>query len=214
MDALETAYVQGRLQDDIVAYIHSLLMTSRAKKKSLVDQFKSCIKISSSTVSEDQFFRECVLFVLLMSSYFPNGEHSLGVNILQDVEGKIQTLRDETVFFVSSFFIFRSKLLTILIIVFKESEPRRLSLMPFKFLTRSPKCLMEFICRIKKCIEYAHKSFDYHDSIEEMIDKLNEDDCDDDSNIQDSSILAMITNIKDELQQNFQQIKFLSVCCC
>lgn len=73
---------------------------------------------------------------------------------------------------------------------------------------------MEFICRIKKCIEYAHKSFDYHDSIEEMIDKLNEDDCDDDSNIQDSSILAMITNIKDELQQNFQQIKFLSVCCC
>lgn len=80
--------------------------------------------------------------------------------------------------------------------------------MPFKFLTRSPNCSLEFICRIKKCIEYAHKSFDYQDSIEEMIDKLNEDDCDDDSNIQDSNILIMITNIKDELQQSFQQIKF------
>lgn len=105
MDAIETAYVQGRLQDDIVAYVHSLLMTIRTKKKSLVDQFKSCIKISTSTVSEDQFFRECILFVLLISSYFPNGEHSLGVNILQDVEGKIQIYRDETVLFVSLYFI-------------------------------------------------------------------------------------------------------------
>ena len=62
--------------------------------------------------------------------------------------------------------------------------------------------------RIKKCIEYAHKSFDYTDAIEEMIDKLNEDDCDDDSNIQDTSILAYITNLKDDLQQQFQQVKF------
>ena len=62
--------------------------------------------------------------------------------------------------------------------------------------------------RIKKCIEYAHKSFDYKDAIEEMIDKLNEDDCDDDSNIQDTSILAYITNLKDDLQQQVQQVKF------
>lgn len=30
-------------------------------------------------------------------SYFPNGEHSLGVNILQDIDGTIQKLRDQAV---------------------------------------------------------------------------------------------------------------------
>ena len=35
--------------------------------------------------------------VWISFSYFPNGDYSLGVSILQDVEGQIQKLRDEAV---------------------------------------------------------------------------------------------------------------------
>ena len=65
--------------------------------------------------------------------------------------------------------------------------------------------------RIKKCIDYAHKSFDYENAIRTMQDYLNDDICDDDSNIQDPNVLANITNVKDELQNSFQQIKFFAV---
>lgn len=45
-----------------------------------------------------------------------------------------------------------------------------------------------------------------------MINVLNEEDCDDVSNIQDSNILNTLINHKDGLLEQFKQIKFLVVC--
>lgn len=45
-----------------------------------------------------------------------------------------------------------------------------------------------------------------------MQDYLNDDLCDDDSNIKNPNVLANITNTKDELQEMFQKIKFFSLC--
>lgn len=41
---------------------------------------------------------------------------------------------------------------------------------------------------------------------------LDDDLCDDDSNIKNPNVLANITNTKDELQELFQKIKFCPVC--
>ena len=41
---------------------------------------------------------------------------------------------------------------------------------------------------------------------------LEDDLCDDDSNIKNPNVLANITNTKDELQELFQKIKFCLVC--
>ena len=41
---------------------------------------------------------------------------------------------------------------------------------------------------------------------------LEDDLCDDDSNIKNPNVLANITNTKDELQELFQKIKFCFVC--
>lgn len=66
--------------------------------------------------------------------------------------------------------------------------------------------------RIKKCVDYAHKPFEYEEYIQSMQNFLDDDLCDDDSNIKNPNVLANITNTKDELQEMFQKIKFLPVC--
>ena len=63
-------------------------------------------------VSEEQFFKEFVCGLDLISSYFPNGEYKFGVDLLLDVDGTIQRLRDEVVC-LSVPFSDRSKLSTI-----------------------------------------------------------------------------------------------------
>ena len=60
MDAIESAYVQGRLSDETAVYILPFFIHSSLKKKSLVDQFKSGIKAASGIVSDEQFFKESV----------------------------------------------------------------------------------------------------------------------------------------------------------
>ena len=55
------------------------------------------MKAANGLVSEDQFFKESVFMRALTASFFPNGEYSAGVNILQDVDGRIQKLRDDVV---------------------------------------------------------------------------------------------------------------------
>ena len=66
--------------------------------------------------------------------------------------------------------------------------------------------------RIKKCVDYAHKPFNYEEYIQTMQNYLDDDLCDDDSNIKNPNVLANITNTKDELQEMFQKIKFCCVC--
>lgn len=48
-------------------------------------------------VSEEQFFKELDFVLAMIFSYFPNGEYKLGVDLLLDVDGTIQRLRDEVV---------------------------------------------------------------------------------------------------------------------
>lgn len=55
------------------------------------------MKASNGLVSEEQFFKEFRPLSSVRTSFFPNGEYSAGVNILQDVDGTIQKLRDEVV---------------------------------------------------------------------------------------------------------------------
>lgn len=55
------------------------------------------MKAASGIISEEQFFKESYCYVFVILSYFPNGEYSQGVSILQDVDGQIQKLRDEAV---------------------------------------------------------------------------------------------------------------------
>lgn len=71
---------------------------------------------------------------------------------------------------------------------------------------------LELWDRIKKCVDYAHKSFEYEEYIQSMQNFLEDDLCDDDSNIKNPNVLANITNTKDELQELFQKIKFCFVC--
>ena len=47
--------------------------------------------------------------------------------------------------------------------------------------------------------------------IEQMTSILDEDDCEDDSNIQNPNVIASITNIMDDLQQRFKELHFSSV---
>lgn len=63
-------------------------------------------------VSEEQFFKEFACEFALMASYFPNGEYKFGVDLLLDVDGTIQRLRDEVVR-ISAPFSGRSKPSTI-----------------------------------------------------------------------------------------------------
>ena len=37
---------------------------------------------------------------------------------------------------------------------------------------------------------------------------LDEEDCEDDSNVQDPNIIASITNVMDDLQQRFKELHF------
>ena len=65
--------------------------------------------------------------------------------------------------------------------------------------------------RIKDCLQYAHKQFNYSATLEGMREELNDYMCDDDSNITDASVLTKLTNDLDDLLFDFQQIKFSSV---
>ena len=81
-------------------------------KDSLTQQFKISMNGAKGLVSEEQFFKEFVCAFVLMVSYFPNGEYKFGVDLLLDVDGTIQRLRDEVVC-VSAPLSGRSKLSTI-----------------------------------------------------------------------------------------------------
>lgn len=70
-----------------------------------MDQFKSSMKAANGLVSEDQFFKESAPMNTLTCSFFPNGEYNAGVSVLQDVDGRIQKLRDDV---VRSVFLCRS----------------------------------------------------------------------------------------------------------
>ena len=67
------------------------------------------------------------------------------------------------------------------------------------------------INRIVKCVSFAHLSFNCENDIEQMTSILDEDDCEDDSNIQNPNVIASITNIMDDLQQRFKELHFSSV---
>ncbi|KAK8817758.1 hypothetical protein WA538_004475 [Blastocystis sp. DL] len=167
LDALESAYNQGNVPDSI----HDV------RKKSLKDQFKGCIKAASGLISEDQFFKD----------YFPNGDYSLGVSILQDVEGQIQKLRDEA---TEAFYNLN------------------VTLQKIKTKKRIADSIEELHNKIMKCVNYAHVSFNCEAEIEQMSSILDEEDCEDDSNVQNPNVIASITNVMDDLQQRFKELHF------
>ena len=62
--------------------------------------------------------------------------------------------------------------------------------------------------RIMKCVNYAHVSFNCEAEIEQMSSILDEEDCEDDSNVQNPNVIASITNVMDDLQQHFKELHF------
>ena len=62
--------------------------------------------------------------------------------------------------------------------------------------------------RIMKCVNYAHVSFNCEAEIEQMSSILDEEDCEDDSNVQNPNVIASITNVMDDLQQRFKELHF------
>ncbi|KAK8804290.1 hypothetical protein WA171_000382 [Blastocystis sp. BT1] len=160
------------------------------RKKSLNDQFKGCMKAASGIISEEQFFKELYSYKILIYSYFPNGEYAQGVSILQDVDGQIQKLRDEA---TEAFYNLN------------------VTLQKIRTKKRIADAIEELHQKIVKCVSFAHLSFNCENDIEQMTSILDEDDCEDDSNIQNPNVIASITNIMDDLQQRFKELHFSSV---
>ena len=94
---------------------------------------------------------------------------------------------------------------------FRRLKQRNELLMRLRNYTKSRLIIVKMMYRIKKCVDYAHITFNCTEDIQQMCSTLDEDECEDDSNVQDPNVIANITNIMDDLQQRFKELHFSTV---